>query len=332
MRWMRHYLLGLVIAALAFAPLSARAASSSVYGYPTAGSFGLANQIIYCPIATGTTTGTDYKCTPAQIAAYLFGLVSGDVTMTGGGAATVGKIGGVSVAFGGAFTTTGASTPTLAFPGSGTPTYTLPATSATLAGLGIAQAWSANQTYGAGNFILTGASGCGTFTAGVLSGTGVACGTSGVGSLGNASADTSLTLTGTGSGPYTGTVTAKINLSNNFVWAGAHTFAEVLGSVAPRAGTTDTLAATDCGTEVVYSSSSAVTVTIPNTLPAGCNISVQQIGTAKVSVNGSAVTPATLRSPHSYTGTNGQYTVIGINVYSNVGGTSALATLTGDGS
>ena len=57
---------------------------------------------------------------------------------------------------------------------------------------------------------------------------------SGVTSLGNASADTSLTIAGTGSGPWTGIVTAKINLGNNQTWTGTQTFSpntlKLLGS------------------------------------------------------------------------------------------------------
>ena len=45
-----------------------------------------------------------------------------------------------------------------------------------------------------------------------------------VASLNNASSDTSLTLTGTGSGPWTGAVTVKLNLSNAQTWAAAQTF------------------------------------------------------------------------------------------------------------
>lgn len=115
-------------------------------------------------------------------------------------------------------------------------------------------------------------------------------------------------------------------------WSGAQTFGEVLGTVTTQSGTTYTFASTDCGTEVIFSSNSAVTATIPATLPAGCNIAVAQLGTAKVSVNGSAVTPATLHSAHSYTGTSAQYAVIGINIEANSGGSSAIALLTGDGS
>lgn len=115
-------------------------------------------------------------------------------------------------------------------------------------------------------------------------------------------------------------------------WAGAQTFTEVIGTVTPQSGTTYTFAATDCGTEVDFTNGSAITATVPATLPAGCNISVLQVGAGKVSVNGSAVTPATLHSAHSYTGTSAQWAIVGINIYANSGGSSAIAILTGDGS
>lgn len=112
---------------------------------------------------------------------------------------------------------------------------------------------------------------------------------------------------------------------------GVWTFGEVLGTIrVVGSGTTaDTLAATDCGTEVTYAAASAVTVTIPQTLPTGCNIAILQLGAGKVSVNGTAVTQATLRSAHSYTGTAAQYSIIGINI--EAAGTPAIAILTGDG-
>ena len=93
-------------------------------------------------------------------------------------------------------------------------------------------------------------------------------------------------------------------------WSAAQTFTEVVGAVTTQSGTTYTFAATDCGTEVTFSNAGAVTATIPNTLPAGCNIAVAQIGAGKVSVNGSAVTPATLHThvaSSAATGTGGQY-------------------------
>ena len=62
-----------------------------------------------------------------------FKAIGGDIGLTKDGIATVNSIGGVAVSLGGALTTTGASSPTLAFPASGTPTYTFPAASASLA-------------------------------------------------------------------------------------------------------------------------------------------------------------------------------------------------------
>lgn len=135
---------------------------------------------------------------------------------------------------------------------------------------------------------------------------------------------------GTASTANTGTSGGTLPFLNGTnTWSGTQTFGEVLGSITTQLGTTYTFAATDCGTEVTFSNAGAVTATIPQTLPAGCNIAVAQLGAGKVSVNGSAVTPATLHSAHSYTGTAAQYSIIGINIYS--AGTPALAILTGDG-
>ncbi len=108
--------------------------------------------------------------------------LTGDVTAgpgTGSQAATVAAIGGKAVVLGGALTTTGASTPTLAFPASGTPTYTLPAISAALAPLVSPSFTTPNLgTPSAGNLanttglpISTGVSGLGTGVATALSAT-----------------------------------------------------------------------------------------------------------------------------------------------------------------
>jgi hypothetical protein len=118
-----------------------------------------------------------------------------------------------------------------------------------------------------------------------------------------------------------------------------------IANVGSQSGTTCTLTSSgnagcssitngvgDCGTLISFTSSSAVTVTIPATLAVGCQIAILQTGTAKVSVNGTAVSAATLHSAHSYTGTGSQYAMIGVSIYSNSGGSSAIAVLTGDGS
>ena len=99
--------------------------------------------------------------------------------------------------------------------------------------------------------------------------------------------------------------------------------------------TTETLSSSDCNKTIYYTSNSAVTVTIPASMvPADgheCYINIAQFGTAKVSVNGSAVTAATLRSDLSFTGTSGlQYSVIGLTL--STVATVATAVLTGAGS
>jgi hypothetical protein len=55
-------------------------------------------------------------------------------------------------------------------------------------------------------------------------GTWASAASAGVSSLGNAAVDTTLTIAGTGSGPWTGAVTAKLNLGNTNIWTGPQIF------------------------------------------------------------------------------------------------------------
>lgn len=156
--------------------------------------------------------------------------------------------------------------------------------------------------------------------------------------LGSSTGGTTFTSANSGASNFTVTVpaaTGTIALLGAQTFTGAQTFGEVLGAVTTQSGTTYTFAATDCGTEVVFSNAGAITATIPATLPVGCNISILQTGAGKVSVNGTAVAAATLNThvaSSAATGTAGQWAIIGVNIYSNAGGSSAIAVLTGDGS
>jgi hypothetical protein len=85
----------------------------------------------------------------------------------------------------------------------------------------------------------------------------------------------------------------------------------------------------DCGTFILFSAASAVTVTVPNTLPAGCQVALAQNGAGVITVSAGAGTTA--RSPHAYTHTNGQYAIVGVNVVTNSGGTTAVYYFSGDG-
>lgn len=141
----------------------------------------------------------------------------------------------------------------------------------------------------------------------------------------------------------TGALATLANISQTFL--GATTFSNNISlqtingykaNVASNAGTSCTLGTTssgcsgattgDCGTLVRFTSNSAIAVTVPSTFPAGCEVEIEQDGTAKVSVTQGA--GAILRAnPHSFTGTYGQYALIGV-----VGLATGIAVITGDGS
>jgi hypothetical protein len=129
---------------------------------------------------------------------------------------------------------------------------------------------------------------------------------------------------GTGSG-------ADPTQPNTFT--GTQTFTSVKGTANTQSGTTYTLAATDCGKTVVFTSATAVTVTIPSSIvPAvgtTCSIAILQSAAGQVAVNGTAVTAATLVSAHSYTKTFGVNAMIGLTL-TTIGAT-ATAVLSGDG-
>ena len=103
----------------------------------------------------------------------------------------------------------------------------------------------------------------------------------------------------------------------------------VIGVVVERSGTTDTLAGTDCGKTIAYTSGSAVAVTLPDSLEVGCHITAVQVGAGQItfSIGGGA----TLRSAHAYTKTFGQYAGLGLSVIQNSGGSAAVWFLFGDG-
>jgi hypothetical protein len=116
-------------------------------------------------------------------------------------------------------------------------------------------------------------------------------------------------------------------------WSAEQIFGEIggyLANITTQAGTTYTLQSTDCGTKILFTNASAVTVTLPDSLSVGCEVAIAQYGASKVSV--SAAAGATLESPHSYTGTFAEYSTIGVTVDKNSGGASAIWSFSGDGS
>lgn len=117
--------------------------------------------------------------------------------------------------------------------------------------------------------------------------------------------------------------------------ASGGTVVSVYGTSNVQSGTTYTTIATDCGKTLIFTSNSAVTVTIAASIvPASgtvCIIAVIQAGSAKVSVNGSAVSAASLVSANSYTGTSGTAGAI-IDLTLTTVSSTATAYLSGTGS
>lgn len=113
-------------------------------------------------------------------------------------------------------------------------------------------------------------------------------------------------------------------------WSAAQTFTQIAGylaTITTQAGQSYTLANSDCGTMILFTN--AVTVTLPKTAPTGCEIALQQYGTGTVSV--AAQSGATLNSPHNYSITFAEHSVIGVAVDANAGGSAAVWSLIGDG-
>lgn len=95
-----------------------------------------------------------------------------------------------------------------------------------------------------------------------------------------------------------------------------------------QTGTTYTLAASDTGKVVTLSNASAITLTLPNSLPAGFVCTVVQKGAGQVTF--SAAAGATLNNAHTQTKTFGQYAICTLYVDANSGGSSAIYYLAGD--
>jgi hypothetical protein len=93
-------------------------------------------------------------------------------------------------------------------------------------------------------------------------------------------------------------------------------------------GTTYTLDASDAGKVVQLTNASAITLTVPNSLPVGWSCTLLQGGAGQVTVT--AGSGATHRQRQSHTKLAGQYAVGLITVIANSGGSAAEYVLGGD--
>ncbi|HEX3651865.1 MAG TPA: hypothetical protein VHU18_03480 [Rhizomicrobium sp.] len=143
-----------------------------------------------------------------------------------------------------------------------------------------------------------------------------------------------LTSGGGASNPETWTSTGTSGhalpfLDGSNVWSGTQSFGSAIGTVSTQSGVSYTLAASDCGTTILFTNNSAITLTTLNSLPPGCSIGIEQAGNGQVTVL--AGTSATQHSAHGYTKTFGLYALLGLFVDINPGGAAADFIITGDG-
>lgn len=95
-----------------------------------------------------------------------------------------------------------------------------------------------------------------------------------------------------------------------------------------QTGTSYTVVAADAGKLIDHSNAAAITVTLPNNLPAGFFVSYLQAGNGQITF--SAASGATIVNRTAQFKTAGQWAVAGIFVRANASGTAAQYVITGD--
>lgn len=101
-----------------------------------------------------------------------------------------------------------------------------------------------------------------------------------------------------------------------------------IGTINAQTGTAYTLQASDAGKIVTLANASAITLTLPNNLPAGFACTIVQKGAGAVTFT--AASGATRNNRSSHTKTAGQWAMCSLYIDSNSGGTSAVYILGGD--
>lgn len=101
-----------------------------------------------------------------------------------------------------------------------------------------------------------------------------------------------------------------------------------IANIITDATTARTISTVDRGMVLRMTSASAVTITLPNSLPAGFSFTLIQMGAGLVSFT--AAGGGTLRNRQSQTKSAGQYAMMTLIVNDNSGGTAAEWVLAGD--
>lgn len=140
---------------------------------------------------------------------------------------------------------------------------------------------------------------------------------------------------GTGAATFTanavlvGNTTSAIQASPMTVDSSTGAIAGYAGTINAQTGTTYTLLTSDAGKIVEINNASAITLTLPNSLPIGFCCTVTQTGAGQITL--SAASGAALHNRSSFTKTAGQYAELSLYVTTNSGGSSAVYIMGGDG-
>ncbi len=173
----------------------------------------------------------------------------------------------------------------------------------------------------------------GTWNAGTISvgkgGTGITSGTSGgvlyysaSGTLASsAQLDANAVVVGGGAGAAPAKTPVTVDPSTGAI-------AGFVATYNNQSGTTYTLATSDAGKTLTLNNASAITVTLPNSLPAGFTCECIQLGAGQVTF--SAASGATLNNRQSQTKVAGQHGAVRLAVTANSGGSAAVYNLAGD--
>lgn len=103
---------------------------------------------------------------------------------------------------------------------------------------------------------------------------------------------------------------------------------EYISTIRTLTDTTYTLLLTDAGKVLTFDNESPITVTMPNSFPAGWACACYQIGEGAITFDAAASGAMFNRSSHVKTA--GQYASVGIQVIANSGGAAAIYILSGD--
>lgn len=101
-----------------------------------------------------------------------------------------------------------------------------------------------------------------------------------------------------------------------------------IANINAQTSITYTFVSTDAGKHVLFTNASAISVTIPNSLPVGFQCSWEQGGAGQITF--AAASGATLNNRQTQFKSAGQYAVGGISCKTNASGTSSVVTLYGD--